>query len=91
MTQKELSDLLAMNDLDRRLRQVMASVFNVDAARLTDADSSKTIPEWDSVNHMHLILSLEAEFGIQFDAGEIAELVNVGLIRQRIAQGTVRG
>ena len=76
-----------MSNLDSRLRQVLASVFNVDAAKLTDADSPKTITEWDSVNHMHLILSLEAEFGIQFDAGEIAELVTVGAIRQRVERG----
>jgi acyl carrier protein len=67
-----------------RIRQVIASVFDTDAARLNDDDSPRTIAAWDSVNHIHLVLALEAEFGIQFDPGEVAGLTSVGLIRKRI-------
>lgn len=69
---------------DDRLRAVFASVFGIDAARLSDDDSYETIPEWDSVNHINLVLSLEAEFGIQLEPGEIAELTSVAAIRARL-------
>jgi len=71
---------------DVRLRAVFASVFGVDGAALTDEASPKTVPGWDSVNHLHLVLALEGEFGVQFDPGEIAELTSFGRIRERLAQ-----
>jgi acyl carrier protein len=70
--------------LDERLRSVFASVFGLDPARVQDDDSYETIPEWDSVNHINLILALEAEFGVEFDPGEIAELGSVAAIRARL-------
>ena len=70
---------------DARLRNVFASVFGTDPEHLTDDDSPRTIAGWDSVNHIHLVLALEAEYGVQFDPGEVAGLTSVALIRQRLA------
>jgi acyl carrier protein len=67
-----------------RLRSVFGSVFDIDAAALTDDDTYETIPGWDSVNHISLILALEAEFEVQFDPGEIAEMTSFGAIRARV-------
>ncbi len=71
---------------DARLREVFASVFGVDGAALRDEASPRTVPGWDSVNHLHLVLALEAEFGVQFDPGEIAELASFGRIRERLVR-----
>jgi acyl carrier protein len=68
-----------------RLKAVTAAVFGVDADALTDDASPKTIPEWDSVGHLELVLALEAEFGVQFAVDEIATLNSLGVIRQRLA------
>ena len=74
--------------VDGRLRQIVASVFGVDATSVSEDDSPKTIGDWDSVNHIHLILALEAEYGIQFDPGELADLMSVAAIQRRLAQGS---
>ena len=70
--------------MDDRLRDVIASVFDVDPASISESDSPETIAGWDSVNHIHLILSVEAEFGVQFDPNELAGLMSVDAIQQRI-------
>ncbi len=70
--------------VDDRLRAVVAAVFGVDGPALKDSDSPKTIAGWDSVAHLELIFALEAEFGVQFSADEIATLASVGAIRDRI-------
>lgn len=72
------------SDVLERLGRVFASVFGDRHAQVTDADSFETIPEWDSVAHINLILALEAEFGVEFDPGEIAELTTVAEIRARL-------
>jgi acyl carrier protein len=68
-----------------RLNAVAAAVFGVDADGLTDDASPTTIPQWDSVGHLELVLALEAEFGVQFAVDEIATLNSLGVIRQRLA------
>ncbi len=71
-------------NVDTRLRSVFAAVFGVESSSLTDADSPKTIEGWDSVNHIQLILAIEAEFGIRFDPDLIAELTTLGAIRKQL-------
>jgi acyl carrier protein len=70
--------------VDQRLRAVVAAVLGVDGTALADGDSPETIQAWDSVAHMQLVMALEAEFGVEFDPGEIGELVSVGALRARL-------
>lgn len=68
---------------DERLRQVFVDVFGIDGTASDDA-SSYTVEGWDSIAHLRLVLALEGEFGIQFQAEEIPELVSFRAIRQRL-------
>ena len=69
---------------DGRLLSVFQGVFGQDVSHLSDDDSPATIRGWDSMNHVHLLLALEAEFNVQFDADEFANLVSVEAIRRRL-------
>ena len=71
-------------DVSERLQAVFHAVFGEDGRIESDLDGPGTIPSWDSVNHVNLILAIEAEFGVQFDASEIPDLVSVGQIRARL-------
>ena len=42
-------------------------------------------PEWSSLAHFNLLLSIEEEFHIQFDVDEMSELKSVREIRARLA------
>jgi len=72
-------------EAEDRIRNVMAAVFDVPAAEITDEASPHDIKGWDSLKHMNLVLALEEEFDIRFDEAEIASLVNF-----RIIAATVR-
>ncbi len=73
-------------ELDRRLQLVFTSVFGPEIGDLSGHDSPTTVAGWDSVSHLNLILSLEAEFGVQFEAEEIASLNSVQTIRERLQE-----
>lgn len=75
-------------EIAERLQGVFHSVFGEEGVITSDEDGPGSIPGWDSVNHVNLILAIEAEFGVEFDAGEIADLVSVGQIRARLAQSS---
>jgi acyl carrier protein len=74
--------------MDPRLRDVVAAVLGVDGSAITDSDSPRTIPQWDSVTHLQLLLALESEFGVQFSPDEMAQLSTIGLIRERLSGGS---
>jgi acyl carrier protein len=70
--------------VDERLRRVFSDVFGVDGTLMRDESSPHTIEAWDSIAHLNLILALEGEFGVQFEAEDIPDLVSFGAIRRRV-------
>ena len=69
---------------EARLRNVMEAVLGVEGNGIDDADSPQTIPQWDSVSHLQLMMAIESEFGIEFSPEEMATLTTVRLIRARL-------
>jgi acyl carrier protein len=79
-----LNQISAADDLGQRLREVMGAVFGIDPTTIAGDASSATIAEWDSVRHLQLMLALEEEFNVQFEADELVSLRSVQLIDQRL-------
>jgi len=48
------------------------------------------VPNWDSFNHVNIIIAVETEFGLRFPPADIANLKNVGDLLDLIdkARGT---
>lgn len=51
-----------------------ASVFNVARETLSGATAYESIPAWDSVNHLRLVMEAEARFGVHYALEQIPEL-----------------
>lgn len=61
-----------------KLLPVFQDVFDDDDIEINDKTSAKDIEEWDSFNHINIVLGTEQEFGVKFKTSEIAILANVG-------------
>ena len=66
------------HDLPRSLRRRHARRHT----RLTAAD----VPEWDSFNHINLIVAIETRFKIKFQTAELEQLHTVGHLAELIEQ-----
>jgi len=64
-----------------RMQDVFRTVFNDQGLVLTEETTAHDIPGWDSLAHVGLMFSLEAEFGITFSDTELAGLGDVGALR----------
>ncbi|MYM29573.1 acyl carrier protein [Duganella sacchari] len=65
------------------LKQVMATMLNVDAATINEDSSMDNVPNWDSLRHMNLVLALEEEFKVSIpdeDAGNITSYKLIKLV-----------
>ena len=64
----------------------MASVFLVEADRISDDVSQINLEKWESLQHLILIVNIESEFGVSFEPEEIVEMTSLGLIVKYLNQ-----
>jgi acyl carrier protein len=62
----------------QQVRQIAADVFNLPVGQITDETSPRTLADWDSVQHLNLVLAIEAQLGVQLDPQEIEQIRTVG-------------
>jgi len=69
-----------VSDDAARVRRVVADVLGVDAAMLSDDSNPDTIPSWDSLAHLNLVVALEQEFGVALSPDDVLEMMSMKLI-----------
>ena len=61
-----------------KLNEIFCDVFDDEDIVLTDATNSDDIEDWDSLEQINLLVSIEKQFSIKFSLADVAELENVG-------------
>jgi acyl carrier protein len=61
-----------------RANKVFRDIFDDDSITVCDETTADDIEDWDSLEHINLILALEEEFGMKFSMGEVTAMKNVG-------------
>jgi acyl carrier protein len=77
------------NDINERVRRMLSALLNVPLERVGDESSREALEEWDSLKHMHLVLALEEEFGVEFADDEVSRLATVAGLTQAISDKLV--
>ena len=67
-----------MSDVRATLEQVFRKVFDDPQLVLREDMNAASIPEWDSLQHVNLIIATEKALGIRLNTGEIARLRQPG-------------
>jgi acyl carrier protein len=68
-----------------KLTQIFRAVLENDSISLTAETTAEDVAEWDSMNHIFLVVEIERQFGIKFRTAEMEELKNVGDLAQLVA------
>ena len=66
-----------MNTLDE-VRGIASDILGVPATRLNAASSPDNVENWDSVQHLNLVLALEERFSLQLSPEEIEQMKTLG-------------
>ena len=79
-------------DIYNQLTAIFHDLFDDDSLVLTPELTAAEVPEWDSFNHINLIVATESLFGIKFQTAELERMQTVGhlveLIEKKLsAQG----
>lgn len=72
-----------------RLTPIFHDIFDDETLVLTPGLNAASVPEWDSFNHINLIVAVEAVFKIKFQTAELESMKTVGhlaaLIEKKLA------
>ncbi len=65
-------------EIYERLNNVFRDVFDDDSITVNENTTSNDIEDWDSLEHINLVVAVEQEFGMKFNMGEVTTMKNVG-------------
>ncbi len=63
-----------------QVQAIASDIFGVPLGKITAESSPETIENWDSMQHLNLVLAVEEKFGLQLSPEEIEEMKSVGAV-----------
>ena len=70
-----------MTNLENRIRTVLAQVFDLDEDAVNETTSSETVPQWDSLRHIKVIMLLEKNLNVSIRLDYIPTMSSFSRIR----------
>lgn len=72
----------------KNVNDIFKDVLENEEVIIEYSTTSADVPEWDSLNHIALVVAIEKKFSIQFTALEIQQFKNVGEMCEAIVRKT---
>ncbi len=67
-----------------QVRSIASDIFGIPASKITAESSPETIENWDSMQHLNLVLAVEEKFGVQLDPEDIEQMKSVGAVAELV-------
>ena len=77
---------MTREEVFERLQPVFRDVFDDEEITVADETTAADIEDWDSLEHINLVVAVEKEFGFKFNMGEVNNMKNVGAMVDIILQ-----
>jgi acyl carrier protein len=69
---------MTREELFGKVQDIFRDIFDDEALEIADSTNSSDIDDWDSINHINLVVAIEKDMKIKFSFEELAVLKNVG-------------
>jgi acyl carrier protein len=63
-----------------QVRGVASDIFGVPQDKISADSSPETIENWDSMQHLNLVLAIEEKFGVQLEPEDIEKMKTIGAV-----------
>jgi acyl carrier protein len=67
-----------LSDTKERVQTAFRDIFDDDSIVLSEGMTAADVENWDSLNHIDMIVAIESEFKIKFTTSDVTSLKNVG-------------
>ncbi len=69
---------MTREEIFESLNEVFRDVFDDEEITVNDETTANDIEDWDSLEHLNLVVAVERKFGVKFNMGEVNTMKNVG-------------
>lgn len=78
--------------MDDEIRELFATLLQVDPQKVEDQTSPASLERWDSMQHLIVVAAFEEEYGVDVDPEEMVEMFRdfgtfKRIVRQRLESG----
>lgn len=80
--------MMTREEVFEGLNEVFQDVFDDDTIEVHDETTADDIEDWDSFEHINLIVAIEKKFQIKFKMGEVSKLKDVSEMVDLILERT---
>ena len=63
-----------------QVRNLASDIFGIPADKITAESSPATIENWDSMQHLNLVLAIEEKFEVQLEPEDIEQMKSIGAV-----------
>lgn len=77
---------MTKEEVFEKLDEVFQDVFDDETIHVADNTTANDIEDWDSLEHINLIVAVETKFSIKFNIGEVNSMKNVGEMVDQIVK-----
>lgn len=60
------------------VQKIFQTVFDDENLTISDSTNAEDIEDWDSLEHINLVVAMEKRFQLKFDIKEVGKLKDVG-------------
>ena len=79
---------MTREEIFKGLDEVFQDVFDDETIHVTDSTTADDIEDWDSLEHINLVVAIENHFNVKFNMGEVTAFKNVGEMVDKIIEKT---
>jgi acyl carrier protein len=69
---------MSMEEILNQVQEIFIDVLDEEDIEIFPETTANDVEEWDSLNHIQLVVAIEKHFNIKFSASEIQSYSNVG-------------
>ena len=84
MTEKGI--IMTREEILAKINEIFRDLFDDESITVSDATVASDVDGWDSLMHITIIGTIEAEFGIKFPMKDIVGMKNVGQLVDKISE-----
>jgi len=77
---------MSKDEMFSRVADIVADVLDIDIEDVTEDFGHENCEDWDSIAQITILLSVEKEFGVKFDAKNLAHLNSMQNILDALQQ-----
>lgn len=77
---------MSKEEIYKKLNEVFQDIFDDVNIIVNEATTANDIEDWDSLEHINLVVAVEKIFGMKFSMSEVSKFKNVGEMVEIIMQ-----